>query len=58
MAQQKKTAKAAARDDEEQTRLVIKIPERIHRQIKSRAAADGKTMAEFVLEILRAKGIS
>jgi hypothetical protein len=44
-------------EDEELTRLVVKVPERIHRQIKSRAAAEGKTMAEYLLELLAEKGI-
>jgi hypothetical protein len=41
----------------EPSRLVVKVPERIHRQLKARAASEGKTMAEYLLEILAEKGI-
>ena len=44
-------------EDDELTRLVVKVPERVHRQVKSRAAAEGKTMAEYLLELLAEKGI-
>ena len=52
-----KTPKPAAHDADELTRLVVKVPERVHRQIKSRAAAEGKTMAEWLLAILAEKGV-
>lgn len=57
MAATRKTAKPVPQEDEEETRLVIKIPQRIHRQVKSKAAAEGKTMAEYILEMLRERGI-
>ncbi len=51
-----KTSKPAPETDE-LTRLVVKVPESIHRQIKSRAAAEGKTMANYLLEMLAERGI-
>jgi hypothetical protein len=49
--------KPAQDESAELTRLVVKVPERIHRQVKSRAAAEGKTMAEYLLELLAREGI-
>jgi predicted HicB family RNase H-like nuclease len=41
-----------------ETRLVVLIPERVHRRLKARAAEEGKSIKEYLLDVLREKGIS
>lgn len=38
------------------TRLVVDMPTALHRRLKMRAVESGKTMREYVLEVLREHG--
>lgn len=38
------------------TRLVVDMPTALHRRLKVKAVESGKTMREFVLEVLREAG--
>lgn len=39
------------------TRLVVDMPTAIHRRLKLAVVAEGLTIREFILELLREKGI-
>lgn len=52
-----KAAKPTEPDDEKTVRLVVEIPESVHRQLKSKAALEGKKLKAFVLDLLKAHGI-
>lgn len=38
-------------------RLVVDLPDDVHRALKARAALAGKSVRDFVLELLKAQGI-
>ncbi len=51
------TSAAARRVDEGEARLVVNIPERLHRALKMRAVERGITIRALVLELLEHAGI-
>jgi hypothetical protein len=40
-----------------EARLAVNLPIQLHRQLKARAAQQGTTIREFILELLRKQGI-
>jgi hypothetical protein len=40
-----------------QARLAVNLPVTTHRQLKSRAAQEGSTIRDYILEMLRKNGI-
>jgi len=43
--------------EESYARIVVDVPERTHRQLKATAAMEGKTIREYILEMLGENGI-
>ena len=55
MTKPKRNAGASAREPE--ARLVVNLPVHVHRLVKSRAAANGRSIREYILELLQREGI-
>jgi predicted DNA binding CopG/RHH family protein len=49
-------ARAAAKLEDGDARLVVNLPERLHRSIKMRAVEQGVTIREYVLGLLERDG--
>jgi len=41
-----------------EARLAVNIPAQLHRQLKARAAEQGTSIRDFILELLRKNGIT
>jgi hypothetical protein len=41
----------------EEARLAVNLPVHLHRQLKARAAAEGRSIRDFILDMLRKNGI-
>jgi predicted DNA binding CopG/RHH family protein len=52
------TSKAATKLEEGEARLVVNLPEALHRKVKLRAVERGITIREYVLGLLDADGLS
>lgn len=50
-------ARAAAKLEEGDARLVVSMPERLHRAIKMRAVERGVTIRQYVFALLEADGL-
>lgn len=55
----RRTAKRAAQADVdlEQARLAVNLPIQLHRQLKARAAEEGTSIRDYILEMLKRNGI-
>ena len=51
------TARAAAKMEDGDARLVVNLPERAHRAIKLRAVERGITIREYVIRLLEGDGL-
>jgi hypothetical protein len=49
---------AARADGDSQARLAVNLPVSTHRQLKARAAEEGSSIRDYILELLRKNGIS
>ena len=49
--------KGASGDAPAEARLAVNLPLPLHRQLKARAAAEGTSIRDFILELLRKNGI-
>ncbi len=56
-----RTSKAATQGGAEdlgpQARLAVNLPVQTHRQLKARAAAEGNSIRDYIVELLRKNGI-
>jgi len=52
------SARAAAKFEEGEARLVVNLPEKLHRALKIRAAERGTTIRQYILSLLEADGLS
>jgi hypothetical protein len=50
-------SKAAAKLEEGEARLVVNMPEALHRKLKMRAVERGITIREYVLKLLERDGL-
>jgi hypothetical protein len=44
-------------DEGGEARLAVNLPTGLHRQLKARAAAEGTSIRDYILELLRKNGI-
>jgi hypothetical protein len=53
-------AKATRREIEDaaEARLAVNLPVQLHRQLKAKAAEQGSSIRDFILELLKKNGIS
>jgi hypothetical protein len=54
-------AKATRREVEDtsaEARLAVNLPVQLHRQLKAKAAEQGSSIRDFILELLKKNGIS
>jgi hypothetical protein len=51
------TSRAAAKIEEGEKRLVVNMPEPMHRALKLRAVERGVSMRDYVIGLLRADGV-
>lgn len=49
--------KTAAKQKPKAKRLIVDLPENVHRALKVRAATEGVSIRDFVLAMLKEKGI-
>lgn len=52
-----KNPRAAAGGEAQQARLAVNLPVDTHRRLKARAAEQGSSIRELILEMLRKNGI-
>ena len=57
MTAKKIRAKRPEETREGEARLAVNLPTGLHRQIKARAAAQGTSIRDYILELLRKNGI-
>ena len=50
-------AERAVDTAESQARLAVNLPIQLHRQLKARAAEEGTSIRDYILEMLRRNGI-
>jgi hypothetical protein len=56
----RKVKPARSRKDlvvESEARLAVNLPAQLHRQLKARAASEGTSIRDFILEMLKKNGI-
>ena len=49
---------AESPDGEGEIRLAVNLPRRVHRKLKARAAAEGSSIRDYVLRLLKRQGIA
>jgi len=52
-----RSKRAQPTTDERPARLAVDLPREVHRQLKMRAAAEGRTVRDVILDLLRKDGI-
>lgn len=57
MAATKTTKKRPPEGKSAEVRLVVRIPANVHRALKIRAATDGVTIRQFILDALKDRGV-
>jgi hypothetical protein len=57
-ARRAKTRKETIEDPSGEARLAVNLPVQLHRQLKARAAEQGSSIRDFILELLKKNGIS
>lgn len=57
MAKPRKPHSKGSGDESGEARLAVNLPTPLHRQLKARAAAEGTSIRDYILELLKKNGI-